>query len=103
MADHIVVDPEFGAKLIQSPEVLALMTVLGHEVKLVSEATAPVERGDFRSSFRVIIRVKRGGAVVRVFSFDPGGGAAKIELGTKYTPAHRTMTKALAYVARRRT
>lgn len=83
--------------LIRSPEMRAEMRRRAEKVKTVAEATAPVESGEYKSSFRVTSGA-RGGirkdrAYGRVTNTAPH--AFYVEYGTSKTPAHSTLRNAL--------
>ncbi|MCZ0973161.1 hypothetical protein O1L55_20705 [Streptomyces albulus] len=88
--------------ILHSPEAFAVLGKKAHQVLSVCEATAPVETGAYRRSFRISGgQTKGGSAIVRVANDDPA--AAHIEWGTKHsafgpTPAHHTMANAMASV-----
>lgn len=85
-------------KMIRSPQMRAEMRRRAEKVKVVAEATAPVDSGEYKSSFRVTSGA-RGGirkdrAYGRVTNTAPH--AFYVEYGTSKTPAHHTLRHALS-------
>lgn len=84
-------------QLLRSSEMQAEMLRRAARAKVYAQATAPRETGQFATSFTTHV-VARGGAhrdraEAVLANTDPAGLA--IELGTRRTPAHRTLRKAL--------
>jgi hypothetical protein len=84
-------------EMLRSPMMVAEMLRRAQQAKAVAEVIAPRRTGKYAKSFRASA-VKRGGihkdrACGRLTNRDPA--AYQIEVGTKDTPAHRTMITAM--------
>jgi hypothetical protein len=85
-------------KMIRSPGMGAEMRRRAEKVKPLAEATAPVDSGEYKSSFKVTSGarggVRKDRAYGRVTNSAPH--AFYVEHGTSKTPAHHTLRRALS-------
>jgi HK97 gp10 family phage protein len=85
-------------RMIRSPQMQAEMRRRAEKVKAAAEAAAPVDTGEYKSSFRVTSGarggVKKDRAYGRVANASPH--AFYVEYGTSKTRAHHTLRGALA-------
>lgn len=85
-------------RMIRSPEMQAEMRRRAEKVKRAAEATAPVDSGEYKSSFQVTSGarggVRKDRAYGRVTNSVPH--AFYVEYGTSKTPAHHTLRRALS-------
>ena len=84
-------------KMIRSPQMQAEMRRRAEKVKAAAEVAAPVESGDYKSSFQVTSGarggVRKDRAYGRVTNTSPH--AFYVEYGTSKNPAHHTLRQAL--------
>ncbi len=84
-------------KMIRSPEMRAEMRRRAEKVKRAAEATAPVDSGEYKTSFRVTSGARGGFKKDRAYGrvTNTAPHAFYVEYGTSKTPAHHTLRRAL--------
>jgi hypothetical protein len=93
---HFVPNPDFARQLFRSAEVTRLVYDAGDRVLAAARRNAAAESvsGDFEASLtKRDHRSRSGRPISTVYSDDPG--ALSIEFGTKTTPRHRFLGRAL--------
>ncbi|WP_329521160.1 HK97 gp10 family phage protein [Spirillospora sp. NBC_01491] len=84
-------------KMIRSPQMQAAMRSRAEKVAALAAATAPIDSGEYKSSFKVTSGarggVRRDRAYGRVTNTAPH--AVYVEFGTSKVPAHHTLRRAL--------
>lgn len=96
MAARFVPNPDFAKELFYSEELTELVYAAGDRVLAEAQrlAAAEAHSGDFEASLEVHDHRSRSGRpIATVYSDDPG--ALSIEFGTKTTPRHRFLGRAL--------
>jgi len=91
----------FGEHVLRAPWMIAEMARRGEKVKAAAEASAPVDEtsphpGRYKDSFHLATGIREGHksrAYAEVYNDAPE--APFVEFGTKNTPRHRTLGKAL--------
>lgn len=95
------INPNFDRDLFRSEELTQLVYDGGDRVLTEAEGIAMAEGRtfDFATSLhKDDHRARSGRPISTVYSDDPG--ALSIEFGTRYTPAHRTLGRALESIRR---
>lgn len=93
---HFVPNPDFERQLFASEELTELVYKAGDRVLEAARngAAAVAESGDFEASLeKSDHRSRSGRPVSTVYSLDPG--SLSIEFGTRTTPRHRILGRAL--------
>lgn len=80
-------------QLLKSPEMAKAMHDIATGIKSRAVAFSPVDKGGFKSSWKVESRKRPDRVVAVVVNDDPA--AVQIEFGTKDTPRHRALGKAI--------
>lgn len=95
------INPQFERDLFQSPELTQLVYDAGGRVFDEAEALASAEAssGDFAASLSKRDHRSRSGRPVSTISADDPG-ALSIEFGTRHTPRHRFLGRALESIRR---
>ncbi|MGZ4588677.1 MAG: hypothetical protein ACXVX9_12850 [Mycobacteriaceae bacterium] len=92
-------DYEGIGELLRSEMIGNALYTRGEAVRGTAEATAPFDaksKTHFRDAFHTAEpKVRDGGDRMVVTVYNDDDAAVDIELGTSYSPAHRTLTKAL--------
>ncbi len=87
-------------EVARGPELRAAVGIIAKKGQLYAEGIAPERSGHYKKSFQVnFARITIAGmrrVAARLVNTDPA--AISIEWGTKRTPAHRTLTRTLAFL-----
>lgn len=93
---RFVPNPDFEKELFASEELTELVYEAGDRVLAAAQsgAAAVAESGDFELSLEVDHHRSRSGRPIStIYSLDEG--SLSIEFGTRYTPRHRVLGRAL--------
>lgn len=84
-------------RMIRSPEMRAEMRRRAEKVKAAAEATAPVDSGEYKASFKVTSGARGGFRKDRAYGrvTNTAPHAFYVEYGTSSTRAHHTLRRAL--------
>lgn len=88
-------------KMIRGPEMRAEMRRRAQKVKAAAVATAPVDSGEYKRSFKVTSGARGGRNKDRAFGrvTNTAPHAIYVEHGTSNNPAHHTLRRALRATA----
>lgn len=98
---HFVLNPDFDRQLFHSAEATEAVHAAGEQVLQAAErlASAEADSGDFAASLSKDDHRSRSGRPMSTISADDEG-ALSIEFGTRHTPRHRFLGRALDSIRR---